>query len=93
MKGPFIGPFASGSVSFAPIVSTPRRLRANWSASGSTSVYGPDRTGDLVRAGAGEVYIVRDSVHDSHKCVNEHGQEVWLKEEDFWPWGSWEKLA
>ena len=69
-----------------------------WSVTGSTIVVGPDRCGQLVRhADDSEVFLVRDSTSDRSGCwhtlVDPSNQELTLTEEDFWPWGSWEKLT
>ncbi len=62
-----------------------------------TLVYGGDRTGQLVREGEGEVWLVK-STNDGpsghhHVAVNERGDERALTEDRFWPWGSWQKVG
>jgi len=95
------GNFATGSVqlpsvqvNIAPIVATTRKLRANWSVTGSTMVMGENRTGQLVsHDDSPDVWLVRESDGSEHTIVNTLNKERVVDEEQFWPWGSWQKLA
>ncbi len=84
----------SGSIGLGALPASAGNLRM---FSTGSIVQSQDRTGQLVREGEGEVWLVRDTgrYENGHQlvAVNEDGDERRVGEDQFWPFGPWRKVG